>query len=428
MKNNFRRILTTFEALSDMGPALTAERDFAETAPRLLASLLEAVEAREGVLFRFNDKPAMLSSLAVKGFVSFPEPAVLPLLPKHVHALTRMPSAHVLGEDWSEYLSSNGNFAPHLIKCLVPLRVGLRLVGLVGLGQRLESAPYAADELEGLSLLSHYVALGIHNHILHETLTQRVSENLKLMATVHSFYDTTLEAFASAIDFKHVNIHGHSLRVGRYSSGIAEAMGMDHNAVAGLRAAGYLHDVGKVAVDKRLFGKPDKLNDDEFREMADHTTVGHEIVNGIQFPWPNIPDVVRWHHERCDGSGYPDRLRWDEMTDPIRIMAVADTFDAMTSERPYRDRFTVGEALTEIVKLTPTKFDPTAVQSLIIQIRRDAVAAMNPRPRTSDTTVLIPPPRPRFLDERLSCLAPTDVDQLAALLNHKITRGRVYSA
>jgi putative nucleotidyltransferase with HDIG domain len=429
MKNNFRRLLTTFEALSDLGPTLTAERSFSETAPRMLASLLDAVDAREGALFRFNDKPAILSSVASRGFVSFPEPAVLPLLPRHVHALTRLPGALTIENDWSEFLSTEGNFAPHLLKCIVPLRVGARLVGMVGLGQRVEGLPYYAEELDGLQLLSHYVALGIHNHALSESLTQRVSENLKLMATVHSFYDNTLEAFAAAIDIKHVDIHGHSLRVGRYAAGIGDALGMDHNSVAGLRAAGYLHDVGKVAIDKALFGKPSKLNDAEFQEMADHTIVGSQIVQGIHFPWPKITDVVRSHHERADGSGYPDRLHLDEMSDFVRIMAVSDTFDAMTSERPYRHSMSVGEALTELVKLTPMKFDPASVQALIIQIRRDSVAATNPRTTLpiSDGMVM-PPPRPRFLDERLSAIAPPDVDHIAALLNHKLTHGRTYLA
>ena len=428
MKNNLRRLLKTFEALSDLGPALTAENDLAQTAPRMLASLIEAVDAREGLLFRFNEKPAMLSAIATHGYATLPANVVIPLLPKQVHSLTRLNGARIMGDDWPEFLSSNGNFAPQLIKCLMPLRVGVRLVGAIGLGARNNNAAYAEEDMEGVATLGHYIALGIHNHALSETLTQRVTENLRLMATVHNFYDNTLEAFAAAIDFKHVNIHGHSLRVGRYACGIGEAMGFDANEVAGLRAAGYLHDVGKVAVDKRLFGKAEKLDEMEFREMADHTIAGHQIVQGVQFPWPKIPEVVRWHHERADASGYPDKLRNDEMALPVRIMAVADTFDAMTSERPYRKMFSVGEALNEIVKLTPSKFDADSVQALLIQVRRDSVIAMAPRPKYPAGETLIPPPRPRFLDERLSAIAPADIDHINAQLHHKLSSGRSYSA
>src|SRR5437879_11508213 len=144
-------------------------------------------------------------------------------------------------------------------------------------------------------------------------------------------------------------------------------MGMDSNEVAALRSAGYLHDIVMVAVDKRLFGKPTTLDPEEFREMADHTTVGHQIVTGVQFPWPRIPEIVRWHHERADGSGYPDGLVSDEVPMPVRIIALADTFEAMTSERPYRDPHSVGGTVSELVRLAPQKHDPNAVQALLTQ-------------------------------------------------------------
>src|SRR5438046_8784090 len=144
-----------------------------------------------------------------------------------------------------------------------------------------------------------------------------MSEKVKLLASLHGFYDNALEAFATAIDVKHVNIHGHSLRVGRYAAAIGDAMGMDPNEVASLRSAGYLHDIGKVAVDRRLFGKTSALDPDEFREMADHTVVGHQIVSGVEFPWPRVPEIVRWHHERGAGTGYADRLMMVEMPMPL---------------------------------------------------------------------------------------------------------------
>src|SRR5882762_5666715 len=212
------------------------------------------------------------------------------------------------------------------------------------------------EELGALDLLCNYVAIAIQNHMLSQTLAQRVTENLRLMASLHGFYDTALEAFATAIDVKHVNIHGHSLRVGRYASAIGEAMGMDHTEIAALRSAGYLHDIGKVAVDRRLFSKPGALDEEEFREMADHTTVGHQIVSSVQFPWPQIPEIVRWHHERGDGSGYPDHLNMEELSMPVRIMALADTFDAMMSARPYRASLPLGIALQDLIRMTPQKY------------------------------------------------------------------------
>jgi putative nucleotidyltransferase with HDIG domain len=411
-KNNLRRLLRTVEALSDLGPEMTAERDFPQTARAMVSALLQAGGAREAVLFTFSDKPSMLSSVASEGFALMPEPAIMPLLPKHVHALTsaRGPVILNLGS-YEVFLSSNGNVAPELFKCIAPLKVGGKLVGLVALGRREGDALYDDEELGALDLLSSYVAIAIQNHVLSQTLAQRVSENLRLLASLHGFYDTALEAFATAIDVKHVNIHGHSLRVGRYASAIGEAMGMDQNEVAALRSAGYLHDIGKVAVDKRLFGKPTSLDAEEFREMADHTLVGYQIVSGVQFPWPRIPEIVRSHHERGDGSGYPDGLMMDDVAMPVRIIGLADTFDAMTSERPYREPLSVGNTLSEIVRLSPAKFDPNAVQGLLLQIRRDSVGSN----------------RAPFLQDRMAVnIAAGDVDQLAATLQHKITHGRLY--
>jgi putative nucleotidyltransferase with HDIG domain len=411
-KNNFRRLLRTVEALSDLGPEMTAERDFSQTSRAMLDALMQAAGAREGVLFSFSDKPAMLSSLAADGFALMPEPAVIPLLPKHVHALasTRGPVAMGVGT-YESFLSSNGNVAPELFRCIAALKVSGKLVGMVALGRREGDALYESDELDALDLLCNYVALAIQNHNLSQTLAQRVSENLRLMASLHGFYDSTLEAFAAAIDVKHVNIHGHSLRVGRYAAAIGEAMGMEANDLAALRSAGYLHDIGKVAVDKHLFGKPTSLDPDEFREMADHTVVGHQIVSGVQFPWPRIPEIVRWHHERGDGSGYPDGLVMEDVPLAVRIVGLADTFDAMTSERPYRESLSLGGTLSEIVRLAPLKFDANVVQALLVQVRRDAVGSN----------------RTRFLEERTALnIAPSDIDHLAANLQHKISHGKLY--
>jgi len=411
-KDNFRRLLRTVEALSDLGPAITAARDFQQTARAILSALLQAGSACEGVIFTYSDKPSLLTSAAAAGFILIPDPAIIPLLPKHVHALLSARSAVVpTPGEYDHFLSSNGNVAPELFKCIVPLKVSGKLVGVVALGRREGNALYETGETEALELLCHYVSLAVHNFALSQTLAQKISENLRVMASLHGFYDNALEAFATAIDVKHVNIHGHSLRVARYAAAIGEAMNLDNVEVATLRSAGYLHDIGKVAVDKRLFGKPTSLDPEEFREMADHTVVGHQIVSGVQFPWPRIPEIVRWHHERGDGSGYPDGLVMDDVPMPVRIVGLADTFDAMTSERPYREPMSLGATLSEIVRLTPQKFDPNAVQALLLQVRRDTVGSN----------------RTPFLEGRIAeSIGTADIDHFAASLQHKINHGRLY--
>jgi len=410
--NNFRRLLRTVEALSELGPELTGEQEFSETSRRMLSAVIEAAGAREGALFLFSEKPAALTSAAAQGFALLPEPSFIPLLPKHVHALTAARGPIVLNPStYSVFLSSNGNVAPELFRCLAPLRATGKLAGVVALGRRPGDAIYEDADLDAMELLCSYIALAVHNHTLTQTVAQRVSENLRLMASLHGFYDNALEAFATAIDVKHVNIHGHSLRVGRYAAAIGEAMGMESGEVAALRSAGYLHDIGKVAVDRRLFGKPSALDPEEFREMADHTVVGHQIVSSVQFPWPKIPEIVRWHHERSDGSGYPDALAADELPMPVRIVGLADTFDAMTSTRPYRQPYSVGAALSELVRMAPQKYDPNVVHALLIQMRRDAIG--------SNRT-------PLLADRMTVNIAAGDIDHLAATLQHKVSHGKLY--
>jgi HD-GYP domain-containing protein (c-di-GMP phosphodiesterase class II) len=144
--------------------------------------------------------------------------------------------------------------------------------------------------------------------------------------------------------------------------------------------------------------------------MADHTTVGHQIVRNVQFPWPKIPETVRWHHERSDGSGYPDKLVEDELPMAARIIGLADSFDAMTSARPYRAPLSVGSALSDLVRMAPEKYDPNVVQGLLIQVRRDAVRSG----------------RAPLLEGINVNIAAADIDQLAATLQHKVSRGKMY--
>jgi putative nucleotidyltransferase with HDIG domain len=408
---NLKKLLRTVEALADLGPELTADRDFSQTARTMLSAVLEAAGAREAVLFSFGERPSLLTSVDAQGFALLPEPSLIPLLPRHVHTLTAAVGPVLLNSGtYDVFLSSNGNVAPELFKCICPLKVRSKLVGAIALGRRPGDAPYEEDALDALQLISSYVALSIQNHTLSQTLAHRVSENLRLLASLHGFYDNALEAFAAAIDVKHVNIHGHSLRVGRYAQAIGEAMGMDANNVASLRSAGYLHDIGKVAVDKRLFSKPSSLDPEEFREMADHTVVGHQIVSNVQFPWPQIPEIVRWHHERGDGTGYPDGMHQGELPQAVRIVALADTFDAMVSARPYREPLPLGTALQDLIRMTPQKYDADAMQALLIQVRRDAVGSNR-----------IP-----ILEPGVLSLSASDVDQMASTLQHKVSQNKIY--
>jgi putative nucleotidyltransferase with HDIG domain len=415
--------LLASQVLAELGPVLTGERDLSQTAGAALEVVMAAVRAASGAIFRFNEKPAMLSSIAAAGFVLFPQTAVFPLQPKHVHAMTTASGPQRITRERADmFLSSTGNISSVWFRCVVPLKVRGKLIGALLLGERAGGTEYAPEILKQLGDLAPFIALAIYNHQLLMSLEERTAENLKLIASVHSFWDDALAAFAATIDMKSVQMQGHSLRVGRYAAGIAEGLGMGAGEVGEMRAAGYLHDIGKVTVDKYIFSKPGALEPVEFKEMADHTILGHRIVSTVQFPWPRIPEVVRSHHERADGSGYPDRLHNDEVSLPVKIIAVSDTFDAMLSERPYRKRLSLGEAAAQLSWLAPSKLDAEVVHALLVQLRRDAAVLMSPpRPWASAQEKTRKP----FLDPTIPCdISPTDVDHLVSELNHRINRGR----
>lgn len=399
---------------------LAGERNFDEVARTMLDTILTAIGAREGALFAFRSKPVQLRAAAWKGYALFPDSGFVPLNSRQVHALETASGPFALSRKGSEnFLSSDGNVAPELFRCIVPLRVGAKLAGIIGLGARRENsgssteagAVYSQEDMQALAAFSPYVSLAVHNHNLRQSLHEGVIEHLRLLDSVHKFCDQAMEVFASAIDAKEYRSNRHSLRVGRYAAAIGSALGLNSNEVAELRAAGYLHDIGKVAVDKHLFLKAAPLDPHEFREVADHTLVGHRIVAGIQFPWPGIADVVRWHHERSDGSGYPDHLRHIEIPRVARIIAVADSFDAMTSERPYRKTLGLGAALKEIVDHSPKQLDPDVVHCLLALVRGEVSGDGG-----------------RFLDPQVAChLSAAEVDRLTANLKLASTGSRSYS-
>jgi putative nucleotidyltransferase with HDIG domain len=418
-----RPTLPASQVLAELGPVLTGDRDLTQTAGAALELVMAAMRASSGALFRFNEKPALLSSIAAAGFALFPQTAVFPLQPKHVNALAGAAGPQLLcRERCDTFLSSTGNLSSVWFRCVAPLKVRGKLIGALLLGEREGGAEYTPDLLSRLGDLAPFIALAIYNHQLMLSLEERTRENLKLIASVHSFWDDALAAFAATIDVKSVEMRGHSLRVGRYAAGMAEGLGLSAAEIGEVRAAGYLHDIGKVAVDKHLFNKAAALEPGEFQQMADHTVLGHQIVSTVQFPWPRIAEVVRSHHERADGSGYPDRLRNDEVSLPVKIVAVADTLDAMLSDRPYRKRLSLGETAAQLSWLAPAKLDADVVHAMLVQLRRDASLLMSP-PRPWATAQ--EKTRKPFLDPGVSCnISPTDIDHLVSELNRRAHRGR----
>jgi putative nucleotidyltransferase with HDIG domain len=193
-------------------------------------------------------------------------------------------------------------------------------------------------------------------------LTQMEAEKSHVEA-LNSLHLRTIEALALAIDAKDHTTHDHLQRVQLYSLEIGKDLGLSHEEMEALRAASVLHDIGKLAVPEDIINKPGKLNRAEFEKMKVHPVVGAEILERVSFPYPVVP-IVRSHHERWDGGGYPYGLKGEEIPIGARILSVVDCLDALASDRQYRRALPLEEAMAKIVSESGASFDPRVVRAL----------------------------------------------------------------
>jgi cyclic di-GMP phosphodiesterase len=177
-------------------------------------------------------------------------------------------------------------------------------------------------------------------------------------------YESTLEAMITALDFRDNETLGHSRRVVEYAVVVAQVMGIGEPELSWIRRGAILHDVGKIGVSDAILRKPGKLDAAEWEEMKRHPEMGYRMLKHVRFLKPAL-EIVHCHQERWDGSGYPRGLRGDEIPLGARIFAAVDTFDAMTSDRPYRSALSIKDARDEIRRFSGTQFDPTVADAFL---------------------------------------------------------------
>jgi len=185
-------------------------------------------------------------------------------------------------------------------------------------------------------------------------------ENARVHENLQDAFVGTIRSLAETIDAKDAYTMGHSERVSLYSEAIARGLGLDGNELQTIRYAGYLHDVGKIGIPDVILAKPGKLTVDEFRVIQNHPVLSEKILKPVNFPFP-VQSIVRHHHERYDGKGYPDGLAGEEIPLGARILFVADAYEAMTSDRPYRKALSPAMALDELERNKVTQFDARIV-------------------------------------------------------------------
>ncbi|MBI5351651.1 MAG: GAF domain-containing protein [Chloroflexi bacterium] len=188
--------------------------------------------------------------------------------------------------------------------------------------------------------------------------------NAQLMADLQNSYDMTLEALSSALDLRDRETEGHSRRVVEYTARLAEQVGLGKQSINEIRRGALIHDIGKIGVPDAVLNKPDSLSKEERKVMERHPRVGHFILTGIPYLAEEIKIVV-YHHEKWDGTGYPFGLRGEQIPLGARLFAIADTFDALTSDRPYRKGRPYQIAREVIEKESGKQFDPQGVAAFL---------------------------------------------------------------
>jgi putative nucleotidyltransferase with HDIG domain len=254
--------------------------------------------------------------------------------------------------------------AMNRIKMLVSLKVGNELKGMLFLSNKLSGQRYSTEDRNLLQTICEEVSIGIENALAYESIQQEHGELLEAM-------DGIIHAMSLVVETRDPYTAGHQRRVADLAATIAKTMGLSEWAIRGIRVAGLLHDVGKLSVPAEILSKPGKLNQTEFDIIKSHSQISYNILELIEFPWP-VKQAVLQHHERLDGSGYPNGITGDDIILDARILAVADVVEAISSHRPYRPALGLEYAMQEITSKKGTLYDSKVVDACVKLFKDEA--------------------------------------------------------
>ena len=361
MDKSNQQLIHTFGALADLGQEVANTGDFNDMVQTSMHLLLGTLALRRGAVVECSSTDS-LSCVAIWGL----ERELISTL-----QIDEDERQSFLTADLSSLLVNGANIgfigrnsdALHAsgIEIVIPMIVRGALTGFVLLGGKASGDQFTSEDFETIRAMARHIGVGIHTHRLLEQIAQRAEENRRLYEELRAIYRDTVRAFAAAIDIKDKYTQGHSERVGKYSEIIAREMGWSEAEVEGIQIAGYLHDVGKLVVDRDIINAPYHINAKDSSELSRHPSAGYEILSPINHPYADIPLMAKYHHERLDGRGYPDGLVDEQIPLGAKIVSLADSFDAMTTDRPYRRRRSFEDVVRDLRQNSGTQFDPNVV-------------------------------------------------------------------
>jgi HD-GYP domain-containing protein (c-di-GMP phosphodiesterase class II) len=381
MSDSTRMVLHAFAALADLGEEIAETSDFEEMVRSALHVVLGAMGIRRGAVAEFDREHDSLRFVAARGYDEG-HARDLPLAPRQRSNGNGNGSgelAHALQDFARVEHEVHERFRDAGVEVVTPLVVRGELVGVILLGVKASGESFTQEDRELARALGRHVGVGLHNHRLLREVERRAEENRKLYESLKGSYKDTVRAFAAAIDCKDKYTQGHSERVGKYSEIIAREMGWKDEEVEAIAIGGYLHDVGKLVVDRDIINAPYRIDAKQSSELNRHPAAGYEILRPIQHPFADIPLMALYHHERPDGRGYPEGLTDEQIPPGAKIVSLADSFDAMTTDRPYRRRRTFEEVVEDFRRNAGRQFATPVVIALCRAHLKEARGETRPR-------------------------------------------------
>lgn len=363
MQQDQQKLIHTFSALADIGQEVVNKNNFQEMIQTTLHLLLGSLAIMRGGVARYSRFGHELNFLAVRGLGDdFPLSATLEMSDEREFLNSGMSEIEISQAKMLAFFQRYQKVLERKnIELIMPLIVRDELLGIIFLGEKATGEPYSSEDKAVIRAMARHIGVGIHQRNLMSELARKAEENRQLYEDMRMTYKDTVKAFATAIDCKDKYTEGHSVRVGRYSEIIAEELRWKQEEIEGVAVAGYLHDVGKLTVEKNIINAPYRINAKESKELNKHPGVGYEILLPIQHPYTDVPLAAKYHHERLDGRGYPDGLRDNEIPYIAKIVNLADSFDAMTTDRPYKRRRPFGEVIEDLQRNSGKQFAPELV-------------------------------------------------------------------
>jgi len=351
-KRQFDELNRKIQLFYELGQALGKIMDLSQLLDKIMDYIFRMFPAQRGYLMLLNTKTNELETRVVRREVSIKDSDEMEKIEvsKTIINTVLKEKKAILSDDAriDERFGMPDSVFLHDIRASLyaPLMYERNPIGIICIDSYTSSHVFTENDLRLLTIIANQAAISIENSRLHQSLRK--------------LFLNSIRALANAIEARDPYTRGHSDRVTEYSVSIAEKMKMDTEEIEKIRYAALLHDIGKINIKEDILNKPGRLTEEEYTIMCQHPVYGAKIMEPVE-EFREILPYVYYHHERFGSGGYPEGLKGEDIPLASRILSVADAFDAMTSDRPYRRALSINHAVKELEKNTGIQFDPKVV-------------------------------------------------------------------